>query len=155
MTLNNKGCLLILGIALGCLGLFLTGQQALQGLLSQGWPTVEGQVTRSEIEQVRRRTGPDPWRVTIEYTYTVDGTIYQNNRVRFAGSSLSFTNGRAAKAVAESYPMGTTISVHINPRNPGEAVLDPGVDFRVWPGLIVSLVIAVACSVLLFMPMDT
>lgn len=94
---------------------------------SSAWPTVDGSIIRSEIEQYSSATGEDSDEETtvrehakVAYQYKVDGKEYKSSRISFSSSS-----GNAGQVVSQ-YPKGKIVRVYYNPDKPKQAVLVPG-----------------------------
>lgn len=89
------------------------------GTGSENWPSVSGEVTRSEL----RRAGATPqtasYYVVFEYRYEVAGTTHTGDRV-------AFTRVDPIR-VTEDYPGGTRVAVHYDPNEPSVSALEPGV----------------------------
>ena len=112
--------------------------QATVGLLASGfgirnswreyaatrWPTAPGVVTGSDVRVSCGGRGcshlPD-----ILYVYEIDSERLSSDRVTFGGVMLDWTTPEADEVVAR-YPVGASVSVHYDPRNHEEAVLEPG-----------------------------
>jgi len=116
-------------------------------LRSQKWPTVEGKVTASRTE--REATGYDSnhhmshaWVPEIRYAYEVGGT-------QFLGNGVYSSSWRgSARNVAHRYPSGKVVTVHYNPADPSEAVLNTFTVSNV-VGLAISLMVVAAGVVML------
>lgn len=126
----SRAHLVVLGLGLLFLALAAyIGVQAWadtrQARASQDWPTVQGEVTTYEYEQVRRSetdiqrdAGPENIRrETVQvldwaYTYTVDGTTYTSRRGDWGGRDRRSAYGRGAE-----------VTVHYDPDDPSSAVL--------------------------------
>jgi hypothetical protein len=91
------------------------------GRASASWSTAEGIITASGV--IRRGTR-NPYRAAISYTYTVEGRTYRGQRRHYGAEGSYLPNGAAA--IAASYPVGATVTVHHHPTRPGLAVLEPG-----------------------------
>jgi len=102
-----------------------------------GWVPVRGVICVSEV----RWDGED-YRAHVEYTYSYREREFRSTRVR---SLRAVANWRGpAQRVARKYPPGTEITVFIDPENPRESVLEPGVSRMFLPTLlIVSAVVLV------------
>jgi hypothetical protein len=95
-------------------------RQGLRADASKKWPTASATVLASALEQ-----SPDSkrrHRAAIAYRYRVGGKDYESSRV-FWGGNEGRRNHMAS--VVETYPAGAKITVHYDPRNPAEAVIDP------------------------------
>jgi len=88
------------------------------------WPVVTGKVVRSRLyqstEASSRRGASESLRLQLRYVYSVDGASYEGEQVTRDG----FRVGLQERAWAARYPAGASISVHYNPANPTEAVLE-------------------------------
>jgi hypothetical protein len=93
------------------------------------WPTAEGKIVSSEVEQKevyrrkRIRTVFDP---QIQYSYEVDGKAYTGHRIDYYEDQAS-ENEQTAIAVSSKYPAGEDVKVYYNPQDPASSLLEPGV----------------------------
>jgi len=89
----------------------------------------------------------------IEYSYEVDGVAYRGNRVTKSPLLLKNWPGPAERLVAR-YPVGVTISVFVDPKDPHRAYLQPrgyrGAAFVVigLGALVIALIVYFARSTL-------
>jgi len=65
-----------------------------------------------------------PW---IKYQYTIDNVNYTNNQIGYEGL-LGQTCTSSDYDWADDYPPGENITVHVNPENPQESIIDTSVD---------------------------
>ncbi|WP_375761001.1 DUF3592 domain-containing protein [Corallococcus exercitus] len=89
---------------------------------AESWPTVQGTITRSEVEMVRSKG--IKYAPKLAYTYSVDGQPYEGSKYRFA--SFRSDDPRYAEDAVARYPLGASVPVHYRPGQPSEAVLQPG-----------------------------
>jgi hypothetical protein len=119
--------LLVFGFA-GILLAFLNGLTVFQSNRARTWPTTPGLVL---TERTWKDTGWHPTNMghtardlstqsAMTYAYAV-------NNQRLVGRAISYDFSRRAP-FAEAHPAGSTVSVHYNPANPTDAVVDPGCD---------------------------
>lgn len=116
----------------GMLALFLIGQALIsfsaQAIISEyhrrDWPTVTGQIIRSNV------IGERAFRPNIVYQYELDGTVHTDSSsldpASFGGRNARFN---AAKTISSEYNVGDTITVWINPDDHTETRL---VDHVFW-----------------------
>ena len=97
------------------------------GVESKDWPTVDGMIIKSEIEQQTVTTEKDGKKKTevtsypkIAYQYRIDGQNYECKKISFLSTSGS------ANQIVSKYPKGKTVRVYYNPDKPKQAVLVPG-----------------------------
>lgn len=95
---------------------------------SRTWPTVDGEIVRSdiaeELDRSSRTRGVVTYRPIVHYRYRVAAADYTGERVAFGEYA---TNDRsAAEGVVQRYPIGRRLPVHVRPAAPGTAVLEVG-----------------------------
>lgn len=136
-----------LTITMGGLGLVMTPFSAwyvVQGVRSDGWSPVSGEISESRIEVIRhrtstrgtygtRRTGTREELVpVIRYHYVADGRQYTGDELAFssdqgyAGFGYATTRSRIETMVAE-HRVGAPVTVYVDPGSPLSSVLEPGV----------------------------
>jgi hypothetical protein len=114
------------------------------------WPTTEAEILESDIEEDRARSAMGKANIaftpTVRYTYLVDGTRYEGNRITFSRAGFDFLD---ASNIRDQFLVSQKMPVHYNPASPEESVLRPkstvGMFSRI-PGfftLIVGLVLLV------------
>ena len=119
--------ILIAGVGLG---LLLAGRrQRTQALATEAWPTVGGTITASRLDrqsrtQTRqgRRTARTTYTPVVDYTFDVGGKPLRGNKI-FPGSTMSFDLG-TAQDIVNRYQAGAPVTVHYNPADPTQAVLE-------------------------------
>jgi len=93
------------------------------------WPTVAGEITRSGVDDqtiddsdgnTRTRYKPG-----LRYRYAVKGKQYLGDRVSFGYEWHPFR--WTAQRVADRYPPGRRVRVHVSPSDPSESSLESGV----------------------------
>lgn len=125
---------MFLGVILALLGLVLLilGQQQrkrAEAVIS--WPETAGEVLRSEIREQEMTGGEDEsapttmYEPVVEYRYTVDGQEYISRQYRLGTTGVLVGLGQAQKILSR-YPSNSTATVHYNPLQPDQAVLEPG-----------------------------
>ena len=113
------------------LALFLFGGFYLyQGISSTQWPSVEGRILYSHA-----RSGAHP-ETLLWYEYYVDNRRYLGSNYRNGGNTTPFR--QVAETAANRYPAQRAVPVYYNPRDPRDALLEPGL----WWGNFVAPAIA-------------
>lgn len=120
---------LVIGILLivGCVISFVIGMDAQRDVMvATEWQSVGGAILKSELI-VDKLTYPEqytPYYPKILYTYQVDGKEYSCDNIVFGG----VTSGKHSKMYeryVERYPIGSSVRVYYNPKEPENAVLEP------------------------------
>ncbi|WP_141326002.1 DUF3592 domain-containing protein [Myxococcus sp. AB025B] len=101
----------------------LVGSNVRRQIQSASWPTVQGTITASEVESVRRARSTTHG-LKLTYTYFVDGQQHEGHNHRV----MNPRSGRLeeAQALAAQYPVGARVTVHHAPGDPSRAVLQAG-----------------------------
>ncbi len=92
---------------------------------SKSWPTVQGEITRSDID-VWNREGKTHYQPDIAYTYYVDGKKYSSSKIN-AGEPPMDNNANTAKQIQAKYPVGEKVTVWYDPGLPASSALEPGI----------------------------
>ncbi len=120
------------GVVFGVIGAailaFAISQQR-KARRTEQWLTAPGSVTAARIDQERRvqhTQGGTTTRTTyapvVEYTYTVNGTALQGKRLS-PGGNMSYDYATAERILSRYQP-GQPVSVHYDPADPTQAVLE-------------------------------
>ncbi|MBN1388385.1 MAG: DUF3592 domain-containing protein [Bacteroidales bacterium] len=92
---------------------------------SKSWPTVQGVITRSDID-VWNRDGKTHYQPDIAYTYSVDGKKYSSSKIN-AGEQAMDNNVNSAKKIQAKYPVGKEVTIWYDPGLPASSALEPGI----------------------------
>lgn len=103
------------GAAVGMLWLWA------KSLASRRWPSAPGRIVSVELNlnPHNRLQG----RVSVKYEYQVQDKTFTGARVRF-GDWLIYS-AFTARAIAARYPQGKQVFVRYNPKQSGDATLEP------------------------------
>src|SRR2546421_660265 len=92
---------------------------------AMAFPTVEGRVTESLVRVTRGSKGRINYAPLIRYVYNVRGKAYTSNVLRYG---MGGQGGRPnAEQMVSARPVGSPVTMHYNPANPADAILEPGV----------------------------
>ncbi len=135
------GWLLLFG-ALGIVPATLVSLQEQQRLAEiPHWPTTPGTVLSATVEWQPSRSHRDYF-ARIQYTYVVDRVSHSSRNVGYSFNGGDFgRDADAARAFAAGYPVGSTVTVHYDPKDPESAVLFPG-DGSAGKSVLVLLAVA-------------
>lgn len=89
------------------------------------WPTSAGSILESRVEREHNANTNGP-RITfaprIRYQYEVQGRSFTSDKIAVGGTLDTSSEQRAAERTRR-WPVGATVPVFYNPRNPREAYL--------------------------------
>jgi hypothetical protein len=126
---------------IGGVGAFLSGRDLLRGRSSTSWPTTQGEVVYSSIEQHMDSDSDGGTSVTykakVVYNYQVGGQALVGDRRRFLETSSN--NARRAQEAINRYPVGAQVMVYFDPNNPQVSVLEPGAGVGGLIALVITL----------------
>jgi hypothetical protein len=115
------------GIAVLLFGLTLFNLIRMRGRMvaARSWDKVEGIITVSRVDQPATHASDDrnDAKPIIRYRYQAGGQELESDKV-FVGGSVITTRVLAAKLIGR-YPVGAHVDVHVDPRQPTEALLEP------------------------------
>lgn len=119
------GVFFLLGIGLVIFGIV----QRKKAKTAETWPTASGSIVSARLDQNTRIEHDDDHTSTstsytpiVEYTYEIGGKTYRGNRV-FPGASMSYDHG-TAQGIVNRYQPGSVVTVHYDPADPTQAVLE-------------------------------
>jgi hypothetical protein len=92
------------------------------GRNSPKWPTVQGEIIRSEISVPAQRARRHRWYWNVHYRYRVDGHAYTGWRTHF-GVTLAIP---VARTIVARFPLGSAVTVYHHASSHGRSVLMPG-----------------------------
>jgi hypothetical protein len=92
-----------------------------QARATRDWPTVQGIVIHSTVEDRRGERKPH-----VEYTYGVEGASHTCHQISFDIFDNPGGQGRI-ETILDRYPVGKQVTVHFDPDNPTTAILEPEV----------------------------
>ena len=102
---------------------FLIGTSwfALRLEASRTWPQVQAQVVSSELG-FRMDSDHDRFvDPSVTYRYNIGGQTYIGDRVSFGSGDAAWSQSRV-----NAYPVDRVIDVRVNPKDPTDAVIEPG-----------------------------
>jgi hypothetical protein len=109
---------------------------------SRGWPVATGKVTERGVGPSTTSGASRPGRYfepKVSYDYTVEGKTYTGHRIALTTNAY---DEATARKVANGLP--DTVEVHYNPRDPGDALLQPlaiGLSIAILIGGVIGLLI--------------
>jgi hypothetical protein len=95
-------------------------------LMSPHWPVTDGSIQKSRLVGTSVRGWDGEFffetKAFIGYQYTVDGVEYSASRV----NPIDTPFHQYQRSYTDRYPIGKEVVVYYNPRDPSDAVLEPG-----------------------------
>jgi len=130
-TLRRALCALVIAGAL-VVALGVGPYQWIRARKQAAWPTVEGRIVRTDVEERRGGKGNRlRYLPVLEYAYVVAGREWTSSTFS-SGGMEKFRDLEDAQAVQRQYPLGRRVLVHYDPDAPGEAVLEPAPAWESW-----------------------
>ncbi|MDA9390542.1 hypothetical protein WN73_07530 [Bradyrhizobium sp. CCBAU 45394] len=115
------------GISVLLFGLMLFNLVRMRGRMqaARSWDKVEGIITISRVDQPATHASDDrnDAKPVIRYRYQAGGQELESDKV-FVGGPAITTRVLAAKLIGR-YPVGAHVDVHVDPKQPTEALLEP------------------------------
>lgn len=121
------------------LGLFLSAFAAAlasmyEGWQSHSWQEVPGRITDQHSERARSKRGQTNQQrrdravyLHLAYSYQVDGVDYEGDRIE--PGTFGMISAANQRAYADRFPVGSEVSVYVDPQDPQRAVLVRGWSF--------------------------
>lgn len=107
--------------------LYITKPMADEARASETWPSVEGEIIRSEINSFHNSEGKEMYSPDVAYVYQLDGKDYSGSRISDLSYSTS-SEGEVRRKLAK-YPQGSTVKVYYDTEDPYNSTLKPGIGF--------------------------
>lgn len=122
-------------LVVGSVQLLWCMRNTFQAVLATRWPTVQGTIESSRVEEqaVHISGGHGTAYIPkVSYTYQVAGLHYSGHRIYFTdGNALPFQ----AQKIMEEFPAGAIVTVHIDPSDPASSLLQLGLYTTDFSGL--------------------
>jgi len=150
---TNQKFVLLLVVGISLLGWEI--YSAVRSNQASNWTTTTGKVTESKMQRYRTRgrrgRSTHRHRMQFEYTYRAKGKKFSNDRVSFGASFISdMLNGLIRPGALKKYPVGKSVTVHFNPNNPQDAVIETQLPLSAYFVIVVALIMSGIASVQLF-----
>ena len=124
----------VVGLALTIFWGIPTAQNAMK---SADWPVIGGRVTVSAVsENYDSNDSNTTYTAKVTYVYIVDGNEYMGSTVAFGDFGSS--DPAHASRIVMRYPVGESVQVSYDPREPQTSVLEPGAGWSSFIGIIVG-----------------
>jgi hypothetical protein len=97
---------------------------------TRGWPQTSGTIVTSRNQRQYAGAGREEVLPIIEYEFEYNGKLLKSSHWRIGNYSVG--NSNSAQAVTSRYPVGTSVTVYVNPDNPTNSVLEHGATPLSW-----------------------
>ena len=88
---------------------------------SASWPTIDATVVEARVKESKKGT----FQPIIRYEYFAGGE--QQSSRRISGGLPISVSGNWAQRTVDEFRLGSRVHAYVDPRNPGYAVLRPGI----------------------------
>ena len=137
MTTTNKlgpGGMIVAGIIMVIVSVVIILLQAnemsirAQAEAAREWNTVQATVLESRPDELRQsiETEALKWVPYVRYSYTIDGEEYTGERFKFLSPGRDGLRKITATNQLKGYPVGKTITIHVDPVDSTNSVIKPG-----------------------------
>ena len=103
-----------------------------EAIASYKWQSVDGEIVTSKIGTKGTSTSGVSSYPIIEYSYSVDGQEYKNDRFKIGIQSVSESGPHAYEDMIKKYHLNKIVKVYHSARKPENAVLEPGINIRIY-----------------------
>jgi Protein of unknown function (DUF3592) len=118
--------LLTITVVLFALGFWIRYKEA----AVRKWPQSSGVIVASNSDQQYVGQGRKETFPVIEYEFNYEGQSFKTSHWRFGNFSIG--NSIDAGAILSRYPVGSTVTVFVNPRQPMKSVLEANPSALCW-----------------------
>jgi uncharacterized protein DUF3592 len=132
----------------GVFMVFYSIRNAIKGHASRSWQTTQCTILRSYVQvDTMGRPNRKAMMPSVGYDYQFNGETLKGSQIRYG------TIGRGTRAgcekVLQPYPEGAIVQLYVNPEDPHDCALEPGMP---WGNVfnLVAGVIFIACGYALF-----
>ncbi len=101
------------------------GSAIVRQVQASGFPTVAADILESRIEQTGSGKKGASYKPVIRYRYTHAGQTHESDQWRYL--SVPTNMKRDSTRVVARFPLGSRATAYVNPRDPTDAVLAPGI----------------------------
>lgn len=125
---------------LGGLFLIIGVMDLIHGVASRSWDTVTGEIIDARSVRWGWRWR---WWVDIRYRYTIEGLTFEGDRLGF-WRRQRFWSSEDAEQIVSKYPKGQRVTLWVSPKNRAQAVIEPGLGWRIYMPLLLGALLFVA-----------
>lgn len=138
---GHPGCLMLFGLPFFLAGAFVFYMTVLAPWLSSqaaaSWVATPCRIIHSEVTESRDSDGDRTYGVDIRFRYRFAEKAYESDRYWFI---MGKSSGREEKAAAvKRHPVGSETTCFVDPKHPGEAVIDrEHLGWELWLGIVLG-----------------
>jgi len=108
-----------------------------------GWEAVHGTICAANV-----RFDGEYYVPQLEYTYSYGGRVLRGTKLKSLAVLVNWAS--PAERTIRKYPLGSAVTVFVNPESPAEAVLEPGGDPKFLPLILIVSAFLLAMGLALF-----
>ena len=148
------------GLAIARIGI----RQTWDAWQSPSWQTTPGVITASSMSvstttnsrddpvqrnrSIRQEVTKDVWIPQVTFLFELDGKKYEGHRIGVGDVPSDSHSG--ADEIVKRYEAGATVTVYVDPSNPTESILQPGITFGAVGPLIIGTVLCFCLACLAY-----
>ncbi len=111
----------------GVFMVFYSIRNAIKGHASRSWPPTMCTIRRSYVQVTTDRQNAKSMMPIVEYEYQFNGEDLKGSQIRYG------TIGRGTRAgcekILQPYPEGASVQLFVNPEDPKDCALEPGMSW--------------------------
>ena len=141
-------------------GLSIAGigvRQTWEAWQSQGWRTTSGVIDATSLSVstrtsssddslnrdhgVRQEVTKDVWIPQVKFSFELDGKKYEGHRIGVG--DVPSDSHSTADAIVKRYHQGATVKIYVDPSDPTESILEPGITLGAVGPLIIGALVCI------------
>ncbi|MGA3268874.1 MAG: DUF3592 domain-containing protein [Verrucomicrobiota bacterium] len=122
----GTGTLLAIAVASFVLGFWIRRKEQ----AARTWSKASGRIVSCELLRQPGPRGGEVVTPVIEYEFNHEGRSFKSSHWRFGNFSVG--NSVSAQAVVSRYPVGSSVTVFVNPQQPMKSVLEHQPSWLSW-----------------------
>lgn len=127
---------LIIGLVVSTIGF----REMKEAKVSTKWPTTSGVILESKVDSRSDSDSGTSYHAEVLYQFEMDGAKIQGNRISFG--EVGTGDASDASRVVNRFPKDTEVTIYYDPKDPFNAVLEPGIQTGTWFLPVFGLVFA-------------
>lgn len=148
-SLDKQTAFIIILLIVGVVMLILNIRSLFLSRYSEEWRQTDGKIIRSELFSKRGTSNSGvSYKPDIEYSYYVDGQMFNSKRIYFGSDIMSSSNKSRSIRYVKKYPVDATVTVYYNPMKLKMSVLEGGIHSEPIVGMTLGLLF---CAIAIYL----